>query len=1398
MLQPVDIEVANDQGDADVALSLYSEALADPSIDLILGPHTSELATVLLPLFQNLSRPFISCCVGAPQLFMPQGNLFSLLPTANVYFARMLQVLASRGLQTATLLKDQDSLFYTAACNQDTLPVLQYQAGDVTKRIEVTGTYDLPPPDARGPDAVPGIVDGMVNTIVQTNADIVVACFQSTLCEDLSLELASRQFSVPATLFGLCATAPTYESRLFDPDTDPLLQGGLFTIGIPSLAEVDNDILYANGKPSYCNAGKPCWGALDLEAYGAQKYGSWPGPRAGYSFGAVQIGLQYAQRKEIYPGLAAKRLMRELLFPTVLGDVQFSETGAWSAQVLYQQYLPPDGDGLLVSPDWLAVGVLVPVAPSWEERMCIVEDGCGGNGVCQRDGSCKCDSGFIGAGCGIPVAVVIVVPLLVLMCCIAGLGFITRKQRRNAKSASLQLAHQRQERQIAEDITRTTMERALAYALHELGNPVHAVMGASELLRDDITSGEPELAQQLILVGMIRRAGFRMNRVLEDMRHPDDEADLPQIAPESAEISGILRDVRLRMATVFSVYVTALPDPVSVPNRVVLDELRVRQMLLACLAHVSTVADQKGSTSAKMAPTASARRLRHRFKLGRHRGQRASQATLAAAGPDSVALQLGTPGSNENSEDSVLEGRTPRAQLPPHDDATLAASSLDSVLNPGADMPLSQRQALMSLPLCLTVHVQHIEHRLLQVLQALDGPLDPEDETQVRHITSRVLGHDHAMQHGTLMQRFRRRGVSAASTHASCESNEIGFSQRSLPVAEYSQYLVFVMEPKSAVLDQLGPKAASLLACRQVPDQDLSLRGALSYAASPTAGGDSTSLFPQITPRVAPTAHASNMDPSMGVVTDPQLVTAGPQMPLPWQSKRAAVSTLAREWLLWQAIDISHAPGIHLPFRHQQIQGCLRYVAARLPAPHTRGGLTSRGRQSVIVDSRTMPDSVGAQVTRSAASRTPHSRQLSDSQVLHMQQTSGAGPIATESPSKPRRTMSDQCSASQSAIPEDQTALPRDTQRNVHAAQRVALQAFTMGMSACQHLATHLGGAVVYQDGSHPNAVLILPLRRASSESSGSVTIGQRTTTERALSGATTGLTRTRALSSVPSMSISNQPQDMDLSKGLGPDLQENLPDQAAHVDDSCSPVAEAAAEASAAVTAATEYMTPTWQPHEASAAHSRLLLHSALPATHPSFTDHAGDTAERPSEALLEERLCRFGRHLATQDSNSGNGLRSSTDSQTAPAASARAATAPQPRPADATTVMVVDDERANVRLTCAMLARMGYETIRCYDGDEVIDALQSAACPVSLVLLDIVMKRSNGITTARELREAGYNMPIIAMTANVQPKDLAQYDAAGFDGVLGKPFSRAHLLSTCQEHMHGSCAGSTPALEE
>lgn len=101
---------------------------------------------------------------------------------------------------------------------------------------------------------------------------------------------------------------------------------------------------------------------------------------------------------------------------------------------------------------------------------------------------------------------------------------------------------------------------------------------------------------------------------------------------------------------------------------------------------------------------------------------------------------------------------------------------------------------------------------------------------------------------------------------------------------------------------------------------------------------------------------------------------------------------------------------------------------------------------------------------------------------------------------------------------------------------------------------------------------------------------------------------------------------------------------------------------------------------------------------------------------------------------------------------------------------VLFVDDERVMRMLGRRMCRSVGARVTVCEDGADVFDVMKDDPS-ITMVLMDIVMHRSDGRKVCSELRSLGYTIPIVAVTANVAPANIAEYKECGFNGMLGKP---------------------------
>jgi DNA-binding response OmpR family regulator len=108
---------------------------------------------------------------------------------------------------------------------------------------------------------------------------------------------------------------------------------------------------------------------------------------------------------------------------------------------------------------------------------------------------------------------------------------------------------------------------------------------------------------------------------------------------------------------------------------------------------------------------------------------------------------------------------------------------------------------------------------------------------------------------------------------------------------------------------------------------------------------------------------------------------------------------------------------------------------------------------------------------------------------------------------------------------------------------------------------------------------------------------------------------------------------------------------------------------------------------------------------------------------------------------------------------------------------VLVVEDERAIGSAIKSILMGAGHAVDVVQDGSEAID--WAHAYPYDLLILDVVLPGTDGVTISRALRETGWTTPILMLTALDAIEDRVSGLDAGADDYLAKPFAAAELLA-------------------
>ncbi len=107
--------------------------------------------------------------------------------------------------------------------------------------------------------------------------------------------------------------------------------------------------------------------------------------------------------------------------------------------------------------------------------------------------------------------------------------------------------------------------------------------------------------------------------------------------------------------------------------------------------------------------------------------------------------------------------------------------------------------------------------------------------------------------------------------------------------------------------------------------------------------------------------------------------------------------------------------------------------------------------------------------------------------------------------------------------------------------------------------------------------------------------------------------------------------------------------------------------------------------------------------------------------------------------------------------------------------TILVVEDDRNMRLLTAARLSDL-YTIITASDGVEALDILHKGG--IDMIIADIMMPRMDGYALLKIVREEGYTIPFLLLTAKESMNDKQQGFYLGADDYMTKPFSSDELL--------------------
>ncbi len=117
---------------------------------------------------------------------------------------------------------------------------------------------------------------------------------------------------------------------------------------------------------------------------------------------------------------------------------------------------------------------------------------------------------------------------------------------------------------------------------------------------------------------------------------------------------------------------------------------------------------------------------------------------------------------------------------------------------------------------------------------------------------------------------------------------------------------------------------------------------------------------------------------------------------------------------------------------------------------------------------------------------------------------------------------------------------------------------------------------------------------------------------------------------------------------------------------------------------------------------------------------------------------------------------------------------------------VLLAEDTAAIQLLIRRMLEKVGITVTSVNNGRKAVEEIRKNE--YDLILMDMQMPEMDGIEAFSVIRQQGYQMPVIAVTANVMQKHREQFETAGCNDFIGKPIEKESLMNVLKKHLHAT----------
>ena len=117
---------------------------------------------------------------------------------------------------------------------------------------------------------------------------------------------------------------------------------------------------------------------------------------------------------------------------------------------------------------------------------------------------------------------------------------------------------------------------------------------------------------------------------------------------------------------------------------------------------------------------------------------------------------------------------------------------------------------------------------------------------------------------------------------------------------------------------------------------------------------------------------------------------------------------------------------------------------------------------------------------------------------------------------------------------------------------------------------------------------------------------------------------------------------------------------------------------------------------------------------------------------------------------------------------------------------LLVVDDNKLNLKVASKLLSDMGCDIETVQSGKECIEKVQESN-KYDLIFMDIMMPDMNGVQTMHTLKSMpGFHAPVVSLTADAVEGSREKYLGEGFDDYIPKPMDRNEMHDAITKYIN------------